>query len=106
MGFLGFVYVHGQGRGGTDGRVDPPVLLRAYMLAHKDRFDDKMMREMSETNGGLPAGSDSAKVRAGSSGSHKAELPPALSECMDAIWAKRIAPVLGFADFAKLDAAL
>jgi hypothetical protein len=80
---------------------------RAWMLAHKDRFDDAMMRELSETRGGLPRGSDSAKVRAGSNGGgHRAELPPALSQRMDEIWAERIAPVLGFADFAALEATL
>jgi hypothetical protein len=79
---------------------------RAYMLAHKDRFDDAMMREMSETKGGLPAGSDSAKVREGASGSHKAELPPAISDRMDEIWHERITPVTGFSTFEELEAAL
>ena len=79
---------------------------RAYMLAHRDRFDDAMMRRLSETAGGIPAGSDSAKVRAGSSGDHKAELPAALAERIDSIWAERVTPVLGFADFAGLEAEL
>lgn len=79
---------------------------RPWMLAHKDRFDDAMMRELSETKGGLPGGSDSAKVRSGASGDHKAELPAALSERMDAIWAEKVTPVLGFRDFAELEAAL
>ena len=34
----------------------------AYMLEHKDRFDDFMMRVASETRCNLPPGSDSAKV--------------------------------------------
>ena len=38
---------------------------RDYMLANKHQFDDALMRELSETKGGLPPGSDSAKVRAG-----------------------------------------
>jgi hypothetical protein len=78
---------------------------RAWMLAHKDRFDDKLMRERSETKGGLPRGSDSAKVRAGS-GTHAGEIPPAVARRMDAIWAERITPTLGFRDFAELEAAL
>lgn len=77
---------------------------RAYMLSHKDRFDDKLMRELSENFGGLPSGSDSAKVCA--AGPRPAELPPSLSERMDCIWAERIAPVLGFPDFAALEAEL
>ena len=40
------------------------------MLAHKDRFDDAMMRKMSEERCNLPPGSDSAKVREGRVGSH------------------------------------
>lgn len=78
---------------------------RAYMLAHKDRFDDALMRGLSEKLGGLPGGSDSAKVRA-STPSHGDELPPALSERMDEIWAERIAPELGFTSFAELEAEL
>jgi hypothetical protein len=77
------------------------------MLANKHRFDDAMMRGLSETAGGLPPGSDSAKVRAGGgTGDHRAELPPALGERMDAIWAETIAPAFGFANFAELEAAL
>jgi hypothetical protein len=79
---------------------------RSWMLAHKDRFDDAIMRAISETKGGLPSGSDSAKVRAGESGNHREELPAHLSERMDAIWAEKITPVLGFASFAELEAAL
>jgi len=79
---------------------------RAWMLAHKDRFDDFLMRTLSETKGGIPSGSDSAKVRAGASGNHKAELPASISERMDAIWAEKVTPVLGYRDFAELEAAL
>jgi Sulfotransferase domain len=78
---------------------------RAYMLAHKDRFDDAMMRRLSEELGGLPAGSDSAKVRAGHP-SHSDELPVALAERMDEIWSERITPELGFKSFSELEEAL
>ncbi len=78
---------------------------RSYMLAHKDRFDDAMMRELSETMGGMPSGSDSAKVRS-AAGGQRAELPPMISVRMDEIWAEKIMPVLGFADFGALEAAL
>lgn len=79
---------------------------RAYMLAHKHQFDDFMMRTLSETKGGIPSGSDSSKVRAGASGSHKAELPASISDRMDAIWTEKVTPVLGYRDFAELEAAL
>jgi hypothetical protein len=78
---------------------------RAWMLEHKNRFDDALMRAASETIGGLPRGSDSAKVRA-SDDRHWDELSPALSERIDQLWADRITPVLGYADFAELEAQL
>ena len=78
----------------------------AYMLAHKDRFDDAMMREVTETRCNLPPGSDSAKVRKGGVGGHKAELPAAIGAALDAKWADLVAPTTGFADYAALEAAL
>ncbi len=78
----------------------------AFMLAHKDRFDDAMMRRLSEERCGLPAGSDSAKVRKGGVGGHVHELPAEIAAEMDAIWAKLVAPKTGFADYASLEADL
>jgi len=78
---------------------------RSYMLANKHRFDDALMRGFSESWGGLPPGSDSAKVR-NSDGSHSDELPPSLSKRIDEIWAERITPVTGLASFAELEEAL
>ena len=77
-----------------------------FMLAHKDRFDDLMMRTASEVRCGLPPGSDSAKVRKGGVGGHKAELPEEIGSQLDAKWAEIAAPPTGFADFSALDAAL
>ena len=76
----------------------------AFMLAHKDRFDDALMREVSEARCHLPPGSDSAKVRKGGVGGHKAELPAALGAALDAKWAELVAPATGFADYAALEA--
>ncbi len=77
-----------------------------YMLAHKDRFDDALMREVSERRCGLPAGSDSAKVRKGGVGGHKAELSAEISAAIDAKWTELVAPATGFADYAALEAAV
>lgn len=77
----------------------------AFMLAHKDRFDDALMRAVSEARCNLPPGSDSAKVRKGGVGGHKSELPPALGEMLEAKWAELVTPVTGFADYAALEAA-
>ena len=76
----------------------------AFMLEHKDRFDDRMMRTLSETRCGLPPGSDSAKVRQGGSGSGARELPADVAALLDAKWAELIAPKTGFSDYAAMEA--
>ena len=78
----------------------------AFMLAHKDRFDDALMREVSERRCNLPPGSDSAKVRKGGVGGHKAELPAQVGAALDAKWAELVAPATGLAGYAALEAAL
>ena len=75
-----------------------------FMLAHKDRFDDLLMRTASEARCNLPPGSDSAKVRKGGSGGHKAELPLQVTQALDAKWREMVTPATGFADYAALEA--
>jgi hypothetical protein len=77
-----------------------------FMLAHKDKFDDRMMREHSERIAGLPPGSDSAKVRKGEVGAHRYELSAALCAELDQIWCEEIEAKLGFASYTALRAAL
>lgn len=77
---------------------------RAYMLAHKDRFDDALQRARSESRAGLPPGSDSAKVRA--DGGSDREIPADVAEQIDAMWREQVAPVTGHADYAALAAEL
>lgn len=77
-----------------------------FMLRHKDRYDDAMMRALSEDRCGLPPGSDSAKVRKGGVGGHVKELPPEVAAALDARWAATVLPATGFADYAALEAAL
>ncbi len=78
----------------------------AYMIEHKDRFSDPMMRALSEERCGFAPGSDSAKVRKGGVGGHKTELPETIAAAIDARWAEEVAPVTGFADYEALDAAI
>jgi hypothetical protein len=78
----------------------------AYMLKHKDRFDDLMMREASERICNLPPGSDSAKVRKGGVGGHRTELDGATSAEFDKIWQRLVTPQLGFASYSELEADL
>jgi hypothetical protein len=75
-----------------------------YMLAHKDRFDEAMLRRLSEERCGLPPGSDSSKVRKGGAGGHKAELPAGAAAALDEIWRAQVASLTGFADYAALEA--
>ena len=77
-----------------------------FMLAHKDRFDDALMRAHSEKIAGLPAGSDSAKVRVGVVGQHRYELPPEISAELDQIWREEIEAKLGFENYDALRQAL
>ena len=77
-----------------------------FMLVHKGRFDDAMMRRLGEVKANLPPGGDSAKVRKGGVGGHATELPQEVDAAMDAMWAKTVTPTLGFADYAELEAAL
>ncbi len=73
-----------------------------FMLAHKDRFDDRLMRDRSETLLNLPPGSDSAKVRAGRVGGYATELPADIVAELDAIWRDEIEAALGFPNYAAL----
>jgi len=77
-----------------------------FMLLHKDKFDDKLMRERSEQVVGLPPGSDSAKVRKGEVGEHRHELSPEIIAGLDAIWQRKITPRFGFPHYEDLAAAL
>ena len=72
-----------------------------FMLRHKDRFDDAMMREVSERDGLLPPGSDSAKVRLGKSGSGKT-LPDNIIEQLNQLWQQEILPVTGANSYEEL----
>ena len=75
----------------------------AFMLAHKDKFDDLMMRNISERVGNLPPGSDSAKVRSGRVGGHRAEMSEELEKMLDVIWTETVSAKFGFKDYAELE---
>jgi hypothetical protein len=78
----------------------------SYMLAHKDRFDDLLMRQVSEARCNLPPGSDAAKVRKGGVGGHRAELPEDVAAAYDVKWSETVTPATGFASYAELEAEL
>ncbi len=72
---------------------------RDFMYAHKDKFDDAMIKvAMAELLGLHDL--ESSKVKA--EGSDAREVPPAIAAQIDALWAERVAPVTGHADFPSL----
>jgi hypothetical protein len=73
-----------------------------FMQEHGNRFDDRLMREMSERVASLPAGSDAAKVRVGSVGEHVQHLSDNISAEVDAIWQQEISTRFGFPDYQAL----
>ncbi len=76
------------------------ITSREFMHDHHDRFDDAMLCRAMEERIGVPAASDSTKVQAVASDA--GVLPKAVMEQIDAIWAERVLPVTGHADFASL----
>ena len=76
-----------------------------FMLKHKDRFDDALMRRASEELCGLPPGSDSAKVRAGKAGSGQLLSRQTLA-LIDECWHEQINKPLGFENYEAMLGAL
>jgi len=77
-----------------------------FMLAHKERFDDGMMRERSEKVSRLPPGGDSSKVRRGEVGAHRDELGDDVAAELLDVWREAIEAEFGFPDFAAMEAAV
>ena len=70
-----------------------------FMLAHKSKFDEPLMRALSERVAGIPPGSDASKVRIGKVGTHRSELPGEISDEMDEVWQAQVTPKLGFPSY-------
>ena len=77
-----------------------------FMFEHKDRFDDLLMRDHLEEMSSIPSGGDSAKVRAGQVGSHRAELSTEILDELDAMWSSTVGVELGVASYQELIDAL
>jgi len=73
-----------------------------FMLAHKDKFDDLLMREYFVRTGMHPPGGDAAKVRSGRVGDHRQELPADISAELDAIWSDEIEVKFGLPSYQAL----
>jgi aryl sulfotransferase len=75
---------------------------REFMLQHQDKFDDSMLRQLSEDVADLPRGSASAKVTSGSSTSL---LSDKTLEAIALVWQEEITTSLGFDTYQDLLAA-
>ena len=73
-----------------------------FMLEHKNKFDDLLMREKSEQVASLPPGSDSTKVRVGGVGEHAQHLSDDIAAELDAIWQEEISEKFGFTSYQAL----
>jgi len=78
----------------------------AFMLEHRDRFDDRLMRNRSVEIAGLPADSDSSKVRRGAVGESRQQLGQDVIAALDAVWHERITGELGFGNYAAMIATI
>lgn len=76
------------------------------MRANKAKYDDAMMRALSERACDLPPGSDSSKVRAGGVGSHRVELSTALLNDLDSTWCDTIGAEFSLPNYEALLAEL
>jgi hypothetical protein len=77
----------------------------ATMRANHDKYDDLMMRALSERSCDLPADSASSKVGTGGSGSHRGQLSEAFLAELDATWRETLGAEFGLDSYqALLDA--
>ncbi len=75
---------------------------REYMVAHQDKFDDRMVCDALEQKIGVFAETDSTKVQV--TGSDPKALPDTVANKIDAMWAQQIELTTGHRDFASLAA--
>ncbi len=78
----------------------------AFMQKHKNKFDDLLMRELSERVAYLPPGSDSAKVGVSKAGEYAQHLSDEVSAEFDTIWQEEITERFGFQNYQMLIKAL
>lgn len=76
-----------------------------FMQEHKDRFDDLLMRRLTEQRGNLPSDSDSSKVREGKVGSRQVLSNQVQAE-LDRVWKSQITPETAYESYAALIADL
>lgn len=76
---------------------------RGFMAAHAEKFDEHVLREMKDTDWGLPSEGSSAKVRRRAG---RQALAPNLVDALNRLWRTEVTSVLGFASYGELRAAM
>lgn len=96
---------------GLDG--DPELLATATeqatlaaMTANKSKYDEVIVRELSERRGGLPPGGQTGKVATGQTGGHRDLFSSELSAAFQAVWDETIRQDLGLPDYDSMLAQL
>ena len=72
---------------------------REFMLAHKDKFDEKYFRQLIEKRTDIPPGGDSSKLTLGASDKACYQLPQSLKQEFDDIWQEQIQPESGLKNY-------
>jgi len=75
---------------------------REFMLAHKDQFDGRHMREIGEKRAGLPPAINVSKVTPGSSNQARYQLPEIIKLELDEIWQEQVQSKFGFKNYDEL----
>jgi len=75
---------------------------REFMLAHKDRFDERGIRRLAERLANLPFESDAFKVTENAPRAGRLQLSESMRQKFAAVWRDQIHPRLGYATYDAL----
>jgi hypothetical protein len=75
---------------------------REFMLAHRDQFDERYMRQIGGKRAGLPPAIDTDKVTAGASNEARYQLSTAQKKMLDNIWQEQISTKFGLKNYEEL----
>jgi len=70
-----------------------------FMKAHSRQFDDHLIRDARNVSAGLPADASTTKVRQGTAGRHRAELPKHVIDALQDQWQQIVLPVTGLRQY-------
>lgn len=77
-----------------------------FMLAHRSKFADSLLQDVSAKEGYYPPSDSLVKVKDGRVGDHRDQLPTEIGAELDTIWQEIVAPKTGLASYESLRVAL